>query len=837
MKKILASVAVCFLMYNNSYACADGDPDGVYFNLFAQEIIQQPEYYPFLLSYESAYYGTDNKNYVTDENIVDWEKYFGNQLNYEDTNALVKVVQLKHLENWKKGILSHQITKKLGKDFYNKYHEGIDYLIKAKEMEPYMFVKYIPNEDAFYYRDRDDKSLNATKLNYVNTLKALQNGYATAKDPEIKLRYAYQIVRFNHYNLKFADAVKAFQTYVAPLNLQSKTIYWNALDQKAGALRGLGKKDEANWDFFQVFMHRRTNKEDVYSSLKLTNKGEFDKLVARAKTPEEKNMAYFLLAYSGFNNPVSIMDKMIANNANSDILKVLTVRAINELERNYLPTTIYCGDNCKTKSNLLPFYHGDDFYADPSQPNYITSLVKTLQNAKAKSDDKDFFDISLAYLKFLQNDYSGSMAILNKINPTNAEYKGQVTKMKMLNDILSQKKMTPEFENTILTKYGDVLRDTKNSKSDANWWRDNSTKDFLLDILANRYFVEHQDAKSFLLNNSLSALQYNPNSELVSKVEAFYRKPNKTAFEKYIAENMDNVGDKDSFFKVIYADRAMRLGEFDKAYALYNDAKKFSGIPRMDSDYDANGNYRNKPYKFPAGDYDGYHNISDLIFGHDKWVSYNSKPTETMAKANTADFPFIKRNMNKAELAQALVELKKIGAGSDDKAKAANTLIGNLMYNTSLLGYYRHVFVMDVNNDNGPKFAFDSSEGQPFRFYYKNFTEANYVQPDNYDIAISYYQKALNMSKNNEEKAQLLYQMAQAQQGKYYQWEAAQKPDFKYDDKDYSAKSDAFDDKLAAIKNAKFRSYFAELKKNYSNTKTAKTLQTNCLYFDYYMKK
>lgn len=103
-------------------------------------------------------------------------------------------------------------------------------------------------------------------------------------------------------------------------------IYWDALDQKAGALRGLNKKDEANWDFFQVFIHRRTNKESVYSSLKLTNTKDFKSLLARAKTPEEKNMAYFLLAYNEYNNPVPIMDKMIANNADSEILKVLAVR-------------------------------------------------------------------------------------------------------------------------------------------------------------------------------------------------------------------------------------------------------------------------------------------------------------------------------------------------------------------------------------------------------------------------------------------------------------------------------------------------------------------------------
>lgn len=76
-------------------------------------------------------------------------------------------------------------------------------------------------------------------------------------------------------------------------------------------------------------------------------------------------MAYFLLAYNEYNNPVPIMDKMIANNADSEILKVLAVRGINQLERNYLPTNIYCYDlNCQYKTNKLPFYGSTYFYQD-----------------------------------------------------------------------------------------------------------------------------------------------------------------------------------------------------------------------------------------------------------------------------------------------------------------------------------------------------------------------------------------------------------------------------------------------------------------------------------------
>ena len=47
MKKILTSVSLCFLMYNQASACADSDTDSIYFNLFGQEIIQRPEYFPF----------------------------------------------------------------------------------------------------------------------------------------------------------------------------------------------------------------------------------------------------------------------------------------------------------------------------------------------------------------------------------------------------------------------------------------------------------------------------------------------------------------------------------------------------------------------------------------------------------------------------------------------------------------------------------------------------------------------------------------------------------------------------------------------------------------------
>jgi hypothetical protein len=59
-------------------------------------------------------------------------------------------------------------------------------------------------------------------------------------------------------------------------------------------------------------------------------------------------MAYFLLGYEDFNNPIPIMEKMFEIDPDSEILKVMAVRSINELERNYLPIYYYTNNNEKS---------------------------------------------------------------------------------------------------------------------------------------------------------------------------------------------------------------------------------------------------------------------------------------------------------------------------------------------------------------------------------------------------------------------------------------------------------------------------------------------------------
>lgn len=331
--------------------------------------------------------------------------------------------------------------------------------------------------------------------------------------------------------------------------------------------------------------------------MKLSDTASFNNILKRAGSNDEKNMAYFLLGYEDFTNPIPMMEKMYDIDPNSEILKVMAARSINELERSYLPTYYYESKNgdqiinvnsnntttkketkeakpkelsfwqkivlffknlfggkkekAESKSeqsddellenpNRIPFYSkNQSYYYDEKQKDFLEDLEKFTSKTKEKSTD-EYWQIADAYLKFLKKDYKACTEILEEIKTTNPEYFEEIKRMKVLNDIVSQPKITAEYEDHLMKDYGDyfiekkIETDSTENEGYDYYGNPPSTASFLKDVLANRYFLQGEDGKSFLMNNKLSDLQYNPNSTLVKSVEDFYRKSNKTQFEQQI---------------------------------------------------------------------------------------------------------------------------------------------------------------------------------------------------------------------------------------------------------------------------------------------------------------
>lgn len=894
MKKSILSLALIASAYQSYDACAWYDPEYEYFNLFTQTIIPEKAYAPFLLTYDSKYY--PHKFRINNDNIQSWKAFFGNQLTYDQTYELVHEVTLDELRQLRDGVVNQPLLKKLGVGFYTKNAEAIDYLMEAMYLEPFMRIGGGTPSDTFY--TDPSTTLNATDLEYPKTIAALQSLYNEAKNPEIKQRYGFQMVRLNHYTHQYQKAVDAFKKYVEPISLRGIP-YYMALSQYAGALRGLGKSEDANWNFFQVFLHSNWMKESAYTSMTFPDHASFDDLLNRAKTNPEKNMAYFLLGYQDFNDPLPMMEKMYAIDPNSNELKVLATRAINELERSYLPTfyspeyrigsekgstntkentqvkgeeklgiwdkivrffrnlfsskkekgTTNTGANSSDKElinnpNRIPFFTDSNNYYQNDDTNaekdYLESLKKFLDKAQDASSD-EYWKIALAYVKFMDQDYEGSSEILSKTATKNPDYIAQINKMKMLNEIVSQPRITSEFEQHLYKTYPKEFAKEEVKKTDSLGEYDYesyqpTTSEFIHDILANRYFLQGEHGKSFLLSNKLSDLQYNPDLELVKQVEAYVSKPGKNDFEtNVISANINQMGDVNAFFNIIYGDGETKNANFANAKKHYEKVQNFAGISREPEYYYNSETQKEElaPQKTDA--YDGFKNISGLVFGHNTMVSYESPDDQTMQAEPFADqFPMIKPMMNKLEMATALVELSKIGQGNNEKAAQANQLIGNVLYNTSKLGYYRHLFVMDINNANGPKFR-DWGTNYDHIVYYKNYAWEQYMRPDNFNTSMKYYEKALKTATNQDQKAQILFQLASAEQGKYYQWEMKQ-PEIEYTGEDYSEKVKKREAQLLDVKRKEYKTYFAQLKQNYRNTEKVKELMGNCMYFEFYMR-
>ena len=840
MKKLsyyfIIYISIIFFPVKN-WACVYYNPEEMYFNLFAQEIVNEPEYYSFLRDEEAHFYGEGYYNedkqrpFTVNQNTLAWEKYFDKNLTYEETDALLKIIRGQHLKNWKKGKLSHVLSKKLGADFYKKYQEGLDYLIVAKDLEPYMKVKTANSDDYWAVNDYEKKSTVAD-LNVPAILSQLKKAYLNTKNREIQLRYAYQIVRLLHYNLEFNESVEAFKTYFTK-NDENQPIYWYALDQMAGAYRGLDKKEDANEAFFLVFINASDLRKSAFISMELSNNDDFSSLLKTAKTPKEKTYAYFLLAYNSYANPIPIMEKIKAIDPASPLLKVLAVRSLNELERSYLPIDYFCWDaNCKEhKDKRLPVVENinnpyDEDTKDKLSISEYTKQLKQLIQSFATNSHDEFWALSYAYLQFLEKDYKQSLKTLNQIKATNQIYINQIEQMKMLIEIVSQPKIDSDFENYLTQKYPNIFNQNLQEEQ-------NTTLAFIRDILANRYFLQKEYAKSFLMNNTLVDLQYVPDLTLTHELEDFYKKKNKTSLEKIILRNMETgfftPEQISAYFQMVYGDFAMRAGDFEKAVQHDGKVTEFKGITRGGYDgYDGD-------YWLPEkGEYDGFHNISPYVFGINNFECFNCGESFTMRLEKKNLLPQIPTtSFSKLELADTMLALKQIGKGNDERAAKARELMGNVMYNTSALGYFRELFVQDLNNDNSPKYRFD--EGEPiFEFYYKNYGYYPYAEKGNFDLAISYYQQALQKTQDRERQAQILFQMACAEQGKYYAWEANQDNVIHYSDPQYDEKVKALQKRFNQTKNQKFRTAFNALKKEYSDTQTVENLLHSCSYFNHY---
>lgn len=771
-------ISFVFVSLGESRACGGWiDEDYYYYSLiFSQELINEPRYYPFLLNPYTAYYEADSAK-IKNANIEEWQQYFN--ISYDDSYYLV----FKAAEQDIQKLLSNEpvTDSKLSfadRAFVSKYKDALQYLVMAKDLEPYMRIS--GSDDGWYYYEKtyDDIEL----LPYTEISLELQQAWKKVKDKELKLRYGYQLVRFAHYNRRYEEAVELFNQYVAPLKYKPE-MYYYALSQMAGAVRGTGDIIKANSLFFEVFSHSADLKTTAVTSMKLSEETNYESFQQQAKTTEQKNDADLLLGFINFSNPLASASKIIARSPDAIQAKVLVARAICMIE-----------DDIKKYGDISD-YNDKRFPIIEKRAQQNMAEAVAFVKSQADSDkvkQKNYWNIAAAYLCYLNRDYITAQNYLNKVDIREAGYRQQRDIIAMIIDIGREPRINSDTEDRIFTTYNDIFKSEYTSDGRGK------AKYFVIDLLSNRYYLQKEYAKSFMLLNNLNSLHDNPNLTLLNDIEKLYNKTRKNTFEQYLTETF-RIGVEDAENKNVSVPAYIK---YMKGYV-----------------YLTNNQLEKAKQMFDQSGYT-YEVLPIDVFGYNPIECYTCN--ENMKTDYLEEFPYLRPSMNERELVDILIKLENDAAGNSLKAAKANYLLGNFFYNTSVTGYYRNYLRFGYNGGYRQAFFYDDERNDLLtnKIYLKQI-------PPYYDnpveIADKYLKKAYTLSSGDEFKARIVFALSKCEQEMHYQKIINENRNiywWNYHTHTWVMISD--------------RQYFKELMK-YKNTRFFNEVKTNCSYFNYYV--
>lgn len=696
-KKLLLVAVMLTALWGKSFACGWDEGDWYYYNLFNQEIMSDERYRPFLLIYGSRYFTNDT---LRNGNIEEWRQYLG--LSYDETKYLVFNASRSDLQNLSKG--KRAVDENLSfasADFMKNQKQALLYLAYAKYLEPYMRI--IPGEDTDFYWDLPEYEHNAGDLDYEKVKTVLTKSWNAESDNELKLRYGYQLVRLAHYTRRYQEAVQLFEQYVEPLKMRTE-MYYYALAQKAGALRGLGETQRANRDFIRVFANSYDLKTMAYTSLTMgwDNEINFADFVAGAADNNERNDIFFMMGYSDFNNPVNEIEKIVVTDPNAIQAKVLMVRAINMLERRMLLSYVPWGEG--DDRSRYP-YLGQD---DTEGRAFFNQALRVSDMQRDKASDKNFWNLASSYLHFLNKDFELANNCLGNVKSTDADYMAMVKNLTAYIDICRQPKIDANTERYLFDNYAKMI------KGEENYSLNMADNSFIGMVLSNRYGLQGEKAKSFLMLRHVKAIEDNPDESLLDDIQSFLNKKKKTQLEEYIATtSTSEMANPNNYLAYVKGVLRLTEGDFKTAKGLFEKQTRLK--------------------------------MSRRLFGHNIEVYYSGDEKDIMRDDYIADFPFIRDNMTEVEVTDALMQLDKIGKKEKgDESAKANYLIANFFYNVSRTGYYRQYLRFDNNNGFS---------------YWKYGPDAN-VYKNTLELSSAYLEKAKKSAEDRELKAHIVYAQA-----------------------------------------------------------------------------
>lgn len=512
--------------------------------------------FPLLLRFEDLYrqFADSTRIIQKEDNISEWVSRSCEEAYPADVHRVVYKVSIETLELLRTSIqsrnmpLPYELTSNTFAKYLKRYRcvETVDYLIFAKRCEPHVVAS-----GAWEEKKRDVEAMTALIDEGVSQFK-------TAMSHNIRLRYAYQIVRLAHYAKLYERAIELYDYLMPKLDVpviegkKSIIFYW-ALGHKAGALRALGENVESAYLYSQIFQHCPSRRLSAYQSFFLKNDEEWNQCLLRCRTDEERATLYAIRGSASDSKAIEELRQIYELDPKNEYMEILLVKEIQELEKDLLGLEF----NNNRRDNQRFFQRPRPFAG-----SYVVELqvfARKVYEEKLVARP-EIWGLAEGYLELLAGDHYAAGKTFTELGGTfkkNKALQEQLSALKLVQQIYALDTVSDSIEmlgyyirrDKLFGKYADL-------------------PDFLRDKFTWLYEENGRPGKAFRSQHNYNGLRMNPQEEVIKDLLLVAQDPEPNALEMLLLKDEKGNAMSSALYDM-YAVLLFQNYQFEAALAMY----------------------------------------------------------------------------------------------------------------------------------------------------------------------------------------------------------------------------------------------------------------------------
>jgi hypothetical protein len=317
----------------------------------------------------------------TEQNLKDWEVYFGKKVSREELRLWLYETELVDLEKLSSQPIA-RVNNSLTENFWN-------YLLFAKANEAFT---YTPNVEVW------ELGLKNPSQNQLDSqIKKGEKLFQSSKDKFLRERYIFQIVRLYFFQSEYQQAIDFYNKHSKEFG-STQYMKWRTLGYVAGSQFHLKNYSEANYLYAKMYLSAPIQQLVALTSFHPQNESDWQKSLDLAKAKEEKLVLWYLFGLKF--DRVYALENIQKIDPSSNYMNHLLSIAIREVsypsfERDYNQNT-----DAKKKINQM-------------KDKYLLSVVKNIADSDFRK--KDFaWKIASAYLNYIAFDFAAGDTYLKE---------------------------------------------------------------------------------------------------------------------------------------------------------------------------------------------------------------------------------------------------------------------------------------------------------------------------------------------------------------------------------------------------------------------------------------